>query len=240
MTQETPNGLSATPVRLLVVVGHRALVGPLVGRAVARLLGVVLVGLSVSGVPMGPGPAAAEAGKVSEKAAGGGAKGEAHAFQVEEPSGYRMEHYRSPVPETLKGARVIGVPEAEDLWRAGEAVFVDVYPQAPKPPGLPKSTVWRTPKHESIEGAEWLANVGYGKISDDLRAFMVRELERLTGSDRTKTVVFFCLRDCWMSWNAAKRALELGYTDVVWFPEGTDGWRDFSLPTTMLTPVPMS
>ncbi|MEM7239896.1 MAG: PQQ-dependent catabolism-associated CXXCW motif protein, partial [Pseudomonadota bacterium] len=37
----------------------------------------------------------------------------------------------------------------------------------------------------------------------------------------------FCLAGCWMSWNAAKRALEYGYTDVYWYPDGTDGW-DFS------------
>jgi len=27
-----------------------------------------------------------------------------------------------------------------------------------------------------------------------------------------------------MSGNAAKRALELGHADVVWYPEGADGW----------------
>ena len=27
-----------------------------------------------------------------------------------------------------------------------------------------------------------------------------------------------------MSWNAAKRAIGYGYTDVTWFPGGTDGW----------------
>ena len=31
-------------------------------------------------------------------------------------------------------------------------------------------------------------------------------------------------KPCWMSWNAAKRAVALGYTGVNWFPEGSDGW----------------
>ena len=30
----------------------------------------------------------------------------------------------------------------------------------------------------------------------------------LTGDDKAQPVLFFCLQDCWMSWNAAKRALE--------------------------------
>jgi rhodanese-related sulfurtransferase len=28
-----------------------------------------------------------------------------------------------------------------------------------------------------------------------------------------------------MSWNAAKRALELGYANIIWYPEGADGWE---------------
>jgi hypothetical protein len=31
---------------------------------------------------------------------------------------------------------------------------------------------------------------------------------------------FYCLADCWMSWNAAKRALSLGYSNVAWYREG--------------------
>jgi rhodanese-related sulfurtransferase len=27
-----------------------------------------------------------------------------------------------------------------------------------------------------------------------------------------------------MSWNAAKRALGMGYENVTWFPGGADGW----------------
>ena len=28
-----------------------------------------------------------------------------------------------------------------------------------------------------------------------------------------------------MSWNAAKRILTYGYSNVAWYPEGTDGWE---------------
>ena len=33
-----------------------------------------------------------------------------------------------------------------------------------------------------------------------------------------------------MSWNAAKRALALGYGNVAWFPDGTDAWEALGLP----------
>ncbi|MEQ1696374.1 MAG: PQQ-dependent catabolism-associated CXXCW motif protein [Hyphomicrobiaceae bacterium] len=157
---------------------------------------------------------------------------------VPEPEAYRLEDYRKPVPATLKGARgVLSVGDAKKLHDAG-AIFLDVYPQAPKPPNLPSSTVWRQPKHPSIAGAIWLPNVGYGVLSEQARSYFETHLTQFTLNDKAKPLVFFCLRDCWMSWNAAKRAIALGYSSVYWFPDGTDAWEEGGYPTTVLTPTP--
>ena len=146
--------------------------------------------------------------------------------EVPEPEGYQSDNYRSPVPKTLKGARVIHIEEAEALWKGKQAVFIDVYPQAPKPPNLPATTVWRDPTHMTIEGAHWLPNVGYGTLSPEFESYLKSNLEKLTGGDKARGVVFFCLKNCWMSWNAAKRAMTYGYTNVIWFPDGTDAWQE--------------
>lgn len=156
--------------------------------------------------------------------------GTAAAETAAEPETYRTEQYRAPVPATLEGARVIDTEAAEKLKEAG-AVFIDVFPQAPKPPNLPKNTVWRAPKHSTIAGAHWLPNVGYGVLNADFESYFRKGLEKLTGGDKAKPIVLFCLRDCWMSWNAAKRALEWGYSDVIWYPDGVDGWKEWALPT---------
>lgn len=156
---------------------------------------------------------------------------------VAEPDTYRTTDYRSPVPETLKGARVVTAEEAKTLLDE-KAIFVDVYPRAPKPPNLPAGTVWRDPAHESIAGAVWLANVGYGVMAPAMADYFSLRLAALTSGDKAKPLVFFCLKNCWMSWNAAKRALELGYSNVIWFPDGVDGWRDLALPTADLKPLP--
>ncbi len=158
--------------------------------------------------------------------------------EVVEPADYRIDHYRSPVPKTLAGARVVDKAAAEILYKSGGAVFIDVYPQAPKPAGLPAGTIWRRPKHLSIDGAVWLPNVGYGRLAATPEAYFKSNLERLTAGNRDKTLVMFCLRDCWMSWNAAKRALEWGYTNVVWFPDGTDGWQEIGGSLVDATPAP--
>ena len=98
------------------------------------------------------------------------------------------------------------------IWSAKSGVFIDVYPHAPKPDNLPADTLWRETTHQSIENAVWLPNVGYGVLSAATDAYFRRYLETLTNHDKAKQLVFFCLRNCWMSWNAAKRALSYGYT----------------------------
>lgn len=146
--------------------------------------------------------------------------------EVEEPRDYRMDNYRAPVPATLKGAKVIEAEEAVKLFADQSAIFIDVYPRAPKPPNLPKNTVWRDPIHMSIKGAYWLPNVGYGVVSPQTETYFKTQLKRLSEGEKSKALVFFCLKDCWMSWNAAKRALTYGYSNVIWFPDGTDGWQE--------------
>jgi len=155
---------------------------------------------------------------------------------VAEPDDYRMDHYRAPVPGTLTGGVVVGPEEAHDLWQRG-AAFIDVLPQAPKPENLPKGTIWRDKPRNSIPGALWLPNVGYGAIADVTADYFKRGLEQATQGRQDTAVVFFCLADCWMSWNAARRAISWGYTDVSWFPEGTDGWQLWDYPRERIVPL---
>lgn len=143
-----------------------------------------------------------------------------------EPNSYRTDKYRSLVPLTLKGATVLSSSQAMKVWSEGHAVFIDVYPHPPKPAGLPPGTIWRETTHMTIENAVWLPNVGYGALSSGYENYFKHNLEKLTAGDKAKPLVFFCLRNCWMSWNAAKRALSFGYTNVSWFRDGTDGWQE--------------
>lgn len=155
-----------------------------------------------------------------------------------EPDGYRLDAYRAPVPATLAGARVVDAQGAEALWRSGKTAFVDVLPRPPRPANLPEGTLWRAPPHPSIPGAVWLPNVGFGAISDATDAYFRTGLAAATRGDVNAPLVIFCQRDCWMSWNAAKRALAYGYRDVTWFPEGTEGWTQAGLPLAPVEPEP--
>ncbi|PPD40579.1 MAG: rhodanese [Methylocystis sp.] len=155
-----------------------------------------------------------------------------------EPEAYRMDAYRAPVPATLKGAHVIDTAKAFAIWSAKEAVFIDALPHAPKPEGLPKTAVWREQPRFDIPGSLWLPDTGFGAISEATQRYFERGLVKASGGDRKKPLVFYCLEDCWMSWNAAKRAMTLGYANVSWYPDGTDGWAAAQHPLEERKPEP--
>jgi len=162
----------------------------------------------------------------------------AAAAGVPELDGYRLEEYRAPVPDTLAGATVLDTPAAEALWKSGDALFLDAMPRPVKPQNLPAGTVWHDKPRTSIAGSHWLINTGYGKLSPEAEVYFESRLAALTGDDRSKTLVFFCEPECWMSWNAAKRALSLGYEDVRWYPGGATEWAAAGLPTVTAAPLP--
>jgi PQQ-dependent catabolism-associated CXXCW motif protein len=155
-----------------------------------------------------------------------------------EPDGYRTEAYRAPTPATLKGATVLTSDEAEALWRDKRAAFIDVLPQAPRPKNLPADVVWRDKARADIPGSLWLPDTGYGELAPSMQAYFVAGLDKAQAGDRERALAFYCQRDCWMSWNAAKRALALGFRHVDWYPDGADGWREAGLPLEPRQPEP--
>lgn len=158
------------------------------------------------------------------------------AAQVPEPEGYRGEPYRAEVPATLQGALVVDTDAAHALWRSGRVAFIDVLPHTPRPPDLPEGTVWREKPRDSIPGALWLANTGYEALAPQTLAYFLDGIAGVTGGDPDAPILLFCQRDCWMSWNAAKRAIEHGHSRVFWFPDGTDGWAEAGLPLERVLP----
>jgi PQQ-dependent catabolism-associated CXXCW motif protein len=155
-----------------------------------------------------------------------------------EPDGYRMQDYRAPTPATLRDGAVLTTDDVHALWEKQRAVFIDVLPQPPRPPGLPASTIWHPKPRFDIPGSVWLPDTGYGALAPAMETYFDDGLNKASGGDHARVLVFYCLRDCWMSWNAAKRALTRGFTHVAWYPDGTDGWEDHGFPLEKREPVP--
>lgn len=154
-----------------------------------------------------------------------------------ELQGYRTDNYRAPTPATVAGAAVLDTIAARRLWKAGGAVWIDVLAAPHRPTDLPASAVWLPVPRRDIPGSVWLPDVGRGALNPTLEAYFRANLERVTRGRRAAPVVFYCLANCWMSWNAAKRAASWGYTRIYWYRDGTDGWEAAKLPLATAQPV---
>ena len=158
-----------------------------------------------------------------------------------DPDGYRIDGFRGPVPNMVPGAATVTTEDVKKLLETTRTspVLIDVLPSPPKPKGLAPTSLWLPPTRHNIPGSVWLPNVGYGRLSDALDRYFQVNLERLTGGDKSRSIVIYCLADCWMSWNAARRAAEYGYSRVLWYPKGTDGWEFAEHPLEAAKPLPM-
>jgi PQQ-dependent catabolism-associated CXXCW motif protein len=155
-----------------------------------------------------------------------------------EPEGYRMDDYRAPTPEAVAGAAVLDTEVAHKLWQSGGAVWIDVLPAPRRPANLPAAAVWMPLPHRDIPGSLWLPDIGRGALSPELESYFQSHLAAATNGRKDAAVVLYCLADCWMSWNAAKRAASWGYTQVYWYRDGMDGWDAAKLPMADAEPVP--
>lgn len=155
-------------------------------------------------------------------------------------TGYRIGRYRSPTPESVPGGKRIMAADVPELIAARRAVLIDVMPSEGGRPN-PETGQWHLLKpHLNIAGSTWLADVGQGVLTPDQSKYFADNLARLTHGDRSRAIIFYCKADCWMSWNAVRRAAALGYQDVYWLSEGIDGWSDWGGDLVDAKPEPVS
>jgi len=154
--------------------------------------------------------------------------------------GYRIDAFRAPVPDAVDGATTLTTAELQALLKQPDVVLLDVLPAPVKPKNRPANLLWLPPDRYDIPGSHWLPNVGYGALSNEFERYFKVNLAKLTGGDKARPIVIYCLADCWMSWNAARRAgTEYGYTRVYWYPDGTTGWEGAGMSLEKRVPVDM-
>jgi PQQ-dependent catabolism-associated CXXCW motif protein len=154
--------------------------------------------------------------------------------------GYRIDQFRAPVPDSVPGAMTIDTQALQLLIEREKILLIDVLPTPVKPKDRPKNLLWLPPARQNIPGSYWLPNVGFGQLSQELENYFRTSLERMSNGDKRQKIVIYCLADCWMSWNAAKRAaLEYSYSQVYWYPDGTTAWEAEGLDVERCLPEPM-
>lgn len=156
---------------------------------------------------------------------------------VDPERGFRMHRYRSAVPAKNPGTEVVDTQRAFELLKTGKVVFIDVFP----PRGLGADPIdgnWITNEtHENIAGSTWLPEVGRGFLEQGHIDYFKRNLARLSDGNYATPLLFYCTADCWQSWNAARRALQYGYKNIFWYPDGTDGWLEEGHALVVAEPV---
>ncbi len=140
--------------------------------------------------------------------------------------GYRSSHYRSPTPASLAGVQTLDTPALQTLLaQTPRTRLIDVYRRQ-----------WlfgqfiADEAHLNLPGSLWLANTGEGNLAEPWLGYLRHHLTRVSQGDKAWPLVFYCRSDCWLGWNAARRAQALGYTQLYWYRDGIDAWQQAGLP----------
>ena len=154
---------------------------------------------------------------------------------VPEPADFWNGPVNSPTPATLSGGTVVHAADLSALLKQKGITLVDVSSSPPRPEKLAPEAVWMPTPHAVIPGSLWLAGVGEGTLDAATDGFYKQRLGEVTANDMNRTVVVYCHERCWLSWNAAKRAIRYGYQRVYWFPDGIEGWKAAGFTTAVAT-----
>ncbi|WP_062382570.1 PQQ-dependent catabolism-associated CXXCW motif protein [Pseudomonas abietaniphila] len=149
--------------------------------------------------------------------------------------GYRITLYRSPTPERIDGAQIVGTEQLQALLgQHPKPVLIDVYRRQ----WLEGRFIEDEP-HANLPGSHWLANTGDGELAPRWMEYFTFNLRTLTDGRQDTPLVFYCRADCWLSWNATKRASALGYSHLYWYRDGLDAWLAAGLPVEPAQPEPL-
>ncbi|MBI3514838.1 MAG: caspase family protein [Proteobacteria bacterium] len=140
-------------------------------------------------------------------------------FGIPRTSEIRQGKYHAETPRSMDRAKTITTVELVALLKgASPPVLIDVLDANERHNTLPTSWWWRA---AGIHGLEQEA-----ALTELMQALLAGAVPK-----RDTAIVFFCLSSrCWLSHNAALRAIGAGYTNVYWYRGGIEAWRAANLP----------
>ncbi|MEM6833075.1 MAG: rhodanese-like domain-containing protein [Pseudomonadota bacterium] len=125
-----------------------------------------------------------------------------------------------PTPTTIPGGLVITTSALQTLIASGNPVI----------------TVDLLGSQALIEGTVGTYSVPLygqgGSFNDYIQQDMAMSIPQVTGNNPQVPMVFYCQGpQCWLSYNAALRAVAAGHRGVLWYRGGLEAWRMANLPT---------
>ena len=135
----------------------------------------------------------------------------------------RTTNYHSPTPREIPGGKVVTTGELKAMRENQPAPFM--------------IDVLGGNVHRTIAGAFWMIGAGAGDMSREEEKRFAAAIAGFAGGDKNRPMVFYCVdAECWLSYNAALRAIALGYTNVMWYRGGIAAWRQGGNPMTQSDP----
>ncbi len=162
------------------------------------------------------------------------ASGWGQASELFTADGYRATHYRSPTPLSHDFAVTLTPEQLQQLLQEQPAAaLIDAYNN----PWLHGHFSMQK-EHHNLPGTYWLANCGQGQLDADWQAYCQHWLQDISKGDKNAPLVMYCRADCWLGWNAARRAHEWGYTQLYWLRDGIEGWVEAGQTLERSQPLP--
>lgn len=123
-----------------------------------------------------------------------------------------------PTPTEIPGGKLITTKGLVDLLQNQQQLRPVVFDVLGGPQTLPQA-------RPAVPASQ------PGGFEDPVQREFGAYLQQATGGNRETPVVFYCLNpQCWMSYNAALRAINLGYSNVLWYRGGIEAWQQAGLP----------
>lgn len=126
----------------------------------------------------------------------------------------------APTPTSIPGGKVVGTRQLAQWMQGqqGQQGRVLLLHAIGSPQHLPNAI----PVVPASQG---------GSFDDQVQREFGQYLEQATGGDRSRLIVTYCAGvECWGSYNAALRAIRMGYRNVHWYRGGVEAWGQAGLP----------
>lgn len=139
-------------------------------------------------------------------------------FGVQPTSQLHAGAMHGPTPASIPGGQVITTKGVVDLVQGRQTPFI-VLDILGGPETLPGAT-YAVPAHQA------------GSFSDQTQQQFGGFLQQATGGNKEIPLILYCQStQCWMSYNASLRAINLGYKNVLWYRGGVEAWKAAGQPT---------
>jgi PQQ-dependent catabolism-associated CXXCW motif protein len=129
------------------------------------------------------------------------------------PQPQLQTNLHGPTPTSIPGGQVITTDRLLALYQQGAQNGLIVFHVLGPGPMLPNAQN-AAPASQP------------GSFDDQTQQQFGQYLQQVTQGNRARPLVFYCQStQCWMSYNAALRAIRMGFTQVYWYRGGIEAWQ---------------